>query len=114
MSKKALLIDYEFCSNCHTCEVLCQIEHGLEPGVKNGIKVFEVGPWQIDDDNWQLWYMPVPTDQCDLCADRTAKGKLPICVGSCYTGVMKYGTVEELAPELERKDRQVIFVPKQA
>ena len=62
MSKKALLIDYEFCSNCHTCEVLCQIEHGLEPGVQNGIKVFEVGPWQIEGDNWQLWYMPVPTD----------------------------------------------------
>ena len=114
MSKKALLIDYEFCSNCHTCEVLCKIEHGLGEGAANGIKVYEVGPWQIEGDKWQLWYMPVPTDQCDLCAERTAKDKLPICVGSSYTGCMKYGTVEELTAELEKKDRQAIFVPLQA
>lgn len=113
MSKKALLIDYEWCSNCHTCEVECQMEHKLPAGAANGIKVFEVGPWQIDGDKWQLWYMPVPTDQCDLCADRVGKGKLPACVHNCYTGCMKYGTVEELAPELERKDRQVLFVPLQ-
>ena len=114
MTVYGLLIDYEWCSNCHTCEVECQMEHGLSAGNANGIKVFEVGPWQIEGDKWQLWYMPVPTDQCDLCAERTAKGKLPICVGSCYTGCMTYGTVEELAPKLEEKDRQVLFVPLQA
>ena len=112
MSKNALLIDYEFCSNCHTCEVICKVDKNIPEG-KWGIKVFEVGPWQIEGDAWQLWYMPVPTDMCDLCADRTAKGKLPTCVGSCYTGCMKFGTIEELAKELERKDRQVLFVPKQ-
>ena len=70
MSKQALLIDYEFCSNCHTCEVECKMEHGFPEGTANGIKVFEVGPWQIEGDRWQLTYMPVPTDMCDLCADR--------------------------------------------
>lgn len=113
MSKQALLIDYEWCSNCHTCEVICKVHNNIPEG-QWGIKVFEVGPWQIEGDKWQLWYMPVPTDQCDLCAERTAKGKLPACVGSCYTGCMKFGTVEELAPELEKKDRQVLFVPQQA
>lgn len=113
MSKQALLIDYEFCCNCHTCEVACKMEHGYPEGALNGIKVFEVGPWQISDDQWQLTYVPTPTDSCDLCAERTGKGKLPACVHSCYTGCMKYGTVEELSKELEKKDRQVIFVPLQ-
>ena len=50
---------------------------------------------------------------CDLCADRVGKGKKPACVHSCYTGCMKYGTVEELSAELEKKSRQVLFVPLQ-
>ena len=56
--------------------------------------------------------MPVPTDLCDLCASRTEKGKLPAFVHNCYTGVMQYGPVEELARELEKKPRQVLFVPR--
>ena len=24
-----LLINYEFCTGCHSCEVSCQMEHGL-------------------------------------------------------------------------------------
>ena len=111
MSRKALLIDYEFCSNCHTCEVACKEEHNIPEG-KWGIKVFEVGPWNIEGDKWQLTYMPVPTDWCDLCADRVSKNKLPYCVQNCYTGVMKYGTVEELSKDLETKSRQVLFVPQ--
>jgi len=112
MSKQALLIDYEYCSNCHTCEVACKMENEIPEG-KWGIKVFEVGPWNIEGDKWQLVYVPVPTDLCDLCADRVSKDKKPACVHSCYTGCMKYGTVEELSKELEKKNRQVLFVPEQ-
>lgn len=111
MSRNGILIDYEFCSNCHTCEVACKMEHDIPEG-KWGIKVYEVGPWQVDDKKWQLTYVAVPTDLCDLCEDRTSKGKLPACVHNCYTRVMKYGPVEELAKELENKPRQVLFVPR--
>ena len=41
--------------------------------------------------------MQVPTDQCDLCADRVEKGKLPTCVKHCQAGCMQYGSVEELS-----------------
>jgi Fe-S-cluster-containing dehydrogenase component len=112
MSKLGLLIDYEYCTNCHTCEVGCKVEREIPDG-KWGIKVFEVGPWQIDDDHWQLVFVPVPTDLCDLCASRTAKGKKPTCVHNCYSQCMVYGPVEELAKELEKKPRQVLFVPNQ-
>ena len=42
MGAKGLLVDYEWCSGCHTCEVACQLEHGY-PGDQWGIKVHEVG-----------------------------------------------------------------------
>ena len=74
------------------------------------------GPWQNDDSgeggncfNWNK--IPVPTDLCDLCADRTAMGKLPTCVHHCQAGVMVYGTLEELAAKAKAaaKDKMVIF-----
>jgi Fe-S-cluster-containing dehydrogenase component len=112
MSKYGILIDYEFCTNCHTCEVACKEELDIPDG-KWGVKVFEVGPWNIEGDKWQLAYVPVPTDWCNLCAERTAKGKKPACVHNCFTGCISYGTVEELSLELSKKDRQVLFVPQQ-
>ena len=56
-----------------------------------------------EGDRWQLTYVPVPTDMCDLCADRVGKGKKPACVHSCYTGCMKYGTVESFQPSWRRR-----------
>ena len=52
MSRNGILIDYEYCSNCHTCEVACKMELGIPEG-KWGIRVFEVGPWNIEGDKWQ-------------------------------------------------------------
>ena len=111
MSRYGILIDYEFCSNCHTCEIVCKEELNIPAG-KWGIKVYEVGPWNIEGDRWQLTYVPIPTDMCNLCEHRVSAGKLPACVHSCYTGVMEYGPVEELAKKLKDKSRQVLFVPK--
>jgi anaerobic dimethyl sulfoxide reductase subunit B (iron-sulfur subunit) len=74
-----------------------------------GIKLTEVGPWEIEEGNWQLCYVPVPTKQCDLCADRTARGKLPSCVKHCQARCMEFGAVEELAQKLAAKPRQVLF-----
>ena len=52
MAAKGLLVDYEWCSGCHTCEVACQIEHGY-PTDQWGIKVCEVGPWKYGEKKWQ-------------------------------------------------------------
>ena len=32
MAREGLLIDYEFCTGCHTCEIACQMEHGFPVG----------------------------------------------------------------------------------
>jgi Fe-S-cluster-containing dehydrogenase component len=111
MARYGLLIDYEYCTGCHTCEVACNVEHGTPVG-KFGIKIAEIGPWQIKGDKWQYSYIPVPTDMCDLCGKRVAKGKDPTCVHHCQTNVMKFGPVEELAKEMEKKSQMVLFAPK--
>ncbi|MGV8083984.1 MAG: oxidoreductase [Coriobacteriia bacterium] len=105
-----LLINYEYCTGCHSCEVACQMEHGL-PTDRWGIKVVEVGPWHIGEDAWQFDYVPIPTDQCDLCADRVAADKRPTCVKHCQAAVMDYGLVEELATRIKGKGKCVLFVP---
>jgi anaerobic dimethyl sulfoxide reductase subunit B (iron-sulfur subunit) len=111
MSRRALLIDYEFCTGCQACEVICKMEHGRPEG-QWGIKVVEIGPWKMSGEKWQLEYMPVPTSQCNLCHRRVRNGKKPACVHSCQSQVMKFGTVEELTKEMENKAKQVLFVPR--
>ena len=108
MAQYGILVDYEWCTGCHSCEFACQMEHGYPVG-QTGILVNEIGPWKIDEDVWQLAYMPVPTDQCDLCADRVAKGHEPTCVKHCQAQVLKYGDLEDLAKELARKPKQTLF-----
>lgn len=109
MSKNGLLINYEFCTGCHTCEVACQQEHDFPVG-KYGIKVTEYvyegqkKPVAID-------YMPFPTELCDLCAKRLAQGEKPACVKHCQTFCMQFGPIDELAKNMQTKPRSALFLP---
>lgn len=109
MTQYGLLIDYEFCTGCHTCEMACKVEHGFAEG-EWGIKLMQNGPTQIGPDEWEFNFIPVPTKRCDLCADRVAEGRLPTCVHHCQALVMEYGPVEELARQIA-KSYMVLFVP---
>lgn len=108
-----LLIDYEYCSGCQSCEVTCKEEHNYPVG-KWGIRVLEEGPWEIEDGSgvFDYNYIPVPTDLCDLCAERTAKGREPVCVHHCLANVMTYGTIDELAEKMKGKTKQVLWAPQ--
>lgn len=106
-----LLIDYEYCTGCQSCEVACKEEHNYPVG-KWGIRVLDDGPWEMDEDTFNWNKLPTPTDLCDLCSHRTAAGKEPTCVHHCLANVMYYGTIEELAPKLAQKSKQVLFVPQ--
>ena len=110
-----LLIDYEYCTGCQSCEVACKEEHGFPVG-KWGIRVLDDGPWQKDDSgeggncfNWNK--IPVPTDLCDLCADRFEQGKEPMCVQSCQAKCLEFGTYEELKEKMADKDKTMIIRP---
>lgn len=111
MTQYGLLIDYEYCTGCHSCEVACKKEKDIPIG-KWGIKLAEVGPWKIDDDKWEWNYIPVPTQLCDLCEDRVNRGEKPSCVHHCLGLCMEHGPVEELAKKMADKGKKVMmFVP---
>lgn len=49
MARKGLLVNYDFCTGCHTCEVACRVEHGF-PDDQGGVAVVQVGPWEYGPD----------------------------------------------------------------
>lgn len=108
MERLGLLIDYEFCTGCHSCEVACQMEHGL-PTDRWGIKLTQIGPWSLGVDDAEFAFIPIPTKLCNLCAERTERGERPTCVKHCMSKVISYGPVEELAKGLMEKPKQVLW-----
>lgn len=104
-----LMIDTDFCTGCHTCEVACKKEHNLPKGVF-GIKIMQMGPFRIEDDNYEYRFAPIPGKLCDLCAERRSMDKTPLCVQSCQAKVMEWGTIEELSQKASQKRGNMIFV----
>jgi len=135
----ALLIHYEWCSGCKSCEMACQVYKDLPLG-QWGIKVLEDGPWPLDEKDLRAekfyaateenkaesieingsishgkmhWtYIPEPTELCDLCADLTVNGDVPRCVETCQARVMEYGSLQELAKRADSIGKRVlIYLP---
>lgn len=108
---KALMIDYEYCTGCHTCEVACRKALGLGAG-QFGIHILQDGPRQIEGTKkWEYNYLPVPTSLCDLCAERAEKGMDASCAHHCPTHCMTVGEIEELAKLVGEKPNRALFVP---
>jgi anaerobic dimethyl sulfoxide reductase subunit B (iron-sulfur subunit) len=84
------------------------MEHGFEPD-HFGIKIFELGPWQIEGTKWQHANMPLFSEQCDLCVERTSQEKLPSCVHHCQAACLSYGELATLAIDLAKKPQQALF-----
>ena len=110
MTRKGLLIDYEYCTGCHTCEVACKQENDLPVGVF-GIKLSEFVT-EKPNGKIAIEYVPFPTDLCNLCARRVREGKKPACVHHCQAACMSYGDVTELVQEMVKKPKTVLFAPK--
>ncbi|MEG0217459.1 MAG: oxidoreductase [Raoultibacter sp.] len=112
MAKYGILVDNEWCSGCHSCEIACQMEHNLPVG-QTGIEVVTIGPWVIGEEDggkWQYAHLPIPTAQCDSCAARRGLGKVPTCVQHCQALCLEFGPLEELEKKLANKVDQTLFV----
>ena len=107
--KNALLINYQYCSGCHSCEIACRNARNL-PLEQWGIKLEEVKPFELDDGSFEWIYEPIPTKLCDLCADRTAKGEDPACVHNCLAFCLEYGTLDEMTKRAEEIGSRVSIV----
>jgi anaerobic dimethyl sulfoxide reductase subunit B (iron-sulfur subunit) len=99
MSKiEALLIDYQWCSGCQSCELACRNEHEWNLS-SYGIKVLEMGPYDMPDKGGMVeWnYVPATTSLCDLCSCRVDRGELPACELHCLAGAITSGTLATLS-----------------
>jgi Fe-S-cluster-containing dehydrogenase component len=110
MARNGLMIDYEYCTGCHTCEVACKQEHDYPVG-HGGIHLNEIVT-ELPDKRLRIDYLPFTTAYCDLCAARVKRGELPACVKHCQASTMYYGTVAELAKLLEKHPHSALFTPK--
>lgn len=109
MSKNGLLINYDYCTGCHTCEVACQQEHDFPVG-KCGIKVTEY-VYEAQKKPVAIDYLPFPTELCDLCTERVKQGESPACVKHCQSFCMQFGPLDELVLEMPSKPRSALFSP---
>lgn len=109
-SEHGLLIDYEYCTGCYSCQVACCQEYGWEAGM-SGMQVIE-SVQKMPHDKAYLTFLPFPTELCILCSPRTRKGLQPSCVQHCMANVIKWGPLEELAKELGEKPRMVLWSPR--
>jgi anaerobic dimethyl sulfoxide reductase subunit B (iron-sulfur subunit) len=109
MSKNGMLIDYEYCTGCLTCEVACQQEHDYPPG-RSGIKVTE-HVLQTRKKPVFIVYQPFLTEWCVLCARRTKAGELPSCVKHCPASCLSYGPLGELVREMEKRPKTALISP---
>ena len=108
MAKNGILINYEFCTGCSTCETACKMERDIPVG-KWAVKLQQIGPFKSDEDTWVYDFFPAFTDMCNLCEERVAMGKKPACVHSCQARVMEFGPVEELAAKMAEKSTKCVL-----
>jgi len=98
-----LVADLELCMGCFACQVACKQEHKLSEG-RNGIEVVTLGPYEVDGE-LAMDFVPLGTDECDLCADRTAAGERPFCAQICPTQALGLYSNEEMLSLLRRNER---------
>ena len=106
MSDYAMLIDYKYCTGCHACEVSCRNTHNITLD-EWGIKINEMGPVKMNG-KWLWDYVPVPSDLCDLCEDRVAKGEQPTCMLHCLAACMELVKLEDVGQALATKGKKVV------
>ena len=105
--KKGLLIEYEYCTGCFTCQVACAQEYGWPAGM-GGIQVIKKVQ-QRPSGKPSLAFIPIPTELCTLCGHRTRKGLDPACVQHCMAKCMTHGPITQLIKQITRKTRHVLW-----
>lgn len=96
--KYGMLINYEYCTGCQSCEISCRKEKDLTLD-EWGIKINQLGPEKLGD-KWEWDYVPVPSSLCDMCEARVDDGKKPLCALHCLAHVIEVMPVEKLGERI--------------
>lgn len=111
MKQYGLVIDYKYCTGCHSCEIACRNERKI-PLDQWGIKVVEQGPFQMESGEWMWNYVPIPSDLCNLCVERIEKGEKPSCAHHCLAQCIEAVPLEDISKVMaERGDKVSCFIP---
>ncbi len=106
MKKFGMLIDVQYCTGCHTCEVACAQENGLAAD-QFGIKVTEHVLNQKK--GLMIDYVPYITDMCNFCMARVAEGRKPSCVKHCLAQCMSFGPIDEIVEEAKNAKKPMLY-----
>lgn len=98
MSRYAMLVNYGYCTGCHSCEIACKNEKGLSRE-EWGIRVHESGP-EILQGEWEWDYLAVPSRLCDLCAERVEAGNKASCELHCLAHVIEILPLEDASKRM--------------
>lgn len=110
MSEYGILVDYEYCTACHACEVACKQEYKRPAGKHAGVKVIEE-VHQFPGGGMDVVNYPLFTKGCNMCRPRTKKGLLPSCVQHCMAACLEFGKLEELVRKMGEKKRISLWRP---
>ncbi len=108
MSEYGMLIDYEYCTGCKTCEVACKQEYGRLAGKLGGVEVHEYIHTLA---NGKLFITNIPhfTKACIFCAGRVKKGLTPSCAKHCMAQVLTFDKIEVLQKQLPKKRKALLW-----
>lgn len=108
MSDVGMLIDYEYCTGCKTCEVACKQEYGRPAGKLGGVEVQEY-IHTLPSGKLFITNIPHFTKACVFCKGRVKKGLQPACVQHCMARILTFGPVDELVKQIPGKRKAMIW-----
>lgn len=109
MSDFAMLVHYDYCTGCRSCEISCKNEKGYA-AAPYGVTVLENGPYQYDNGRWEWDYVPTFNSRCDLCVARQETGEKPPCVIHCLAHCLEAGPAKEMFARFEEKPHKAFLV----
>lgn len=110
MADKGILIDVDYCTGCHTCEVACQQENDYPVG-KCGIVITEHQLETNDPERLMIYFTPWLTHFCNLCSKRVHAGQQPSCVKHCQAQCLEFGDIEDLAKKMQGTRKKILCLP---
>jgi len=110
MPDYGMIIDYKYCTGCHSCEIACRNEKGLDLE-SWGILINEQGPIRLGE-KWLWNFLPTVSHLCDLCADRIEKGQKPSCELHCLAQCIEVVSVEAISKRMKELGTTVVsYIP---
>jgi len=91
---RGLVVNLDRCIGCYACELACKQEHNLAVG-EHGIRLHTLGPYEVDG-RLATDFVPLATDECDLCVDRVADGGRAFCAEICPTQALSLRGATEI------------------